>query len=50
MIELCQHDRDYLATCQHYRAIFETPRVQEDEAMWKDVCDSWLCCCTVELG
>lgn len=36
MIELCQHDRDYLATCQHYRAIFETPRVQEDEAMWKD--------------
>lgn len=37
MIELCQHDHNYLAICQHYRAMFDTPRVQQDEATWKDV-------------
>ena len=37
MIELCQHDHKYLATCQHYRAIFETPQIQEDEERWKAV-------------
>ena len=44
MIELCQHQQDYLATCQHYRAILETPRVQADEAMWKDVSHMSLNC------
>ena len=37
MIELCQHDNKYLAICQHYRAIFDTPKVQQDEGTLKDV-------------
>lgn len=37
MIELCQHDQKYLAICQHFRAIFDTPKVKQDEALWKDV-------------
>ncbi len=37
MVELCIHDQDYLAVCQHYRAMFNTPRVKEDEAVWKEV-------------
>ena len=37
MIELCQHDHDYPAICRHYRAIFDTPCVQEDETQWKAV-------------
>jgi 26S proteasome regulatory subunit N5 len=36
MIELCQHDHDYLAICRHYKAIFTTPSVQEDELQWQD--------------
>ena len=45
MIELCQHDHDYLAICRHYQAIFTTPSVQEDEIQWKDVRD-----CVLILG
>ena len=37
MIELCHHDHNYLAICQHYRAIFDTPQVQGDEDRWKAV-------------
>ena len=37
MIELCQHEQNYLATCKHYRAIFDTPQVQSDESLWKEV-------------
>ena len=37
MISLCQHDQKYLSICQHYRAIFDTPQVQKEEAMWKEV-------------
>lgn len=37
MVELGQHDGSYLAICQHYRAIYDTPRVQEDDTAWKDV-------------
>ena len=37
MIELCQHDNNYLAICRHYRAIFDTPKVQENEQAWKEV-------------
>ena len=40
MIELCHHDHNYLAICQHYRAIFDTPQVQEDENRWKAVGDT----------
>ena len=37
MIELCQHDHDYLAICRHYQAIFTTSCVQDDETQWKSV-------------
>ena len=37
MIELCQHDNNYLAICQHYRSIFDTPKVQQEEETMKDV-------------
>ena len=37
MIELCRHDQKYLAICQHYRAIFDTPQVQKEEGLWKEV-------------
>ena len=37
MIELCQHDQKYLSICQHYLAIFNTPLVQKDEEVWKEV-------------
>mgnify|MGYP003623398884 CR=1 FL=1 len=30
MIELDQHEGSYLATCKHYRAVLNTPSVQED--------------------
>ncbi|CAI8038715.1 26S proteasome non-ATPase regulatory subunit 12 [Geodia barretti] len=35
MIELCQHDHDYLAICRHYQAIFTTPSVQETSSSGK---------------
>lgn len=38
MIELCQHEKDYVAICKHYRAIFDTPQVQKEEELWKEVC------------
>lgn len=41
MIELCQHEEDYLAICQHYREVFNTPQVQKGEELWKEV---WLLC------
>ena len=37
MIELCQHDHDYMAICKHYREIFNTTSVQEDESQWQAV-------------
>ncbi|KDR19074.1 26S proteasome non-ATPase regulatory subunit 12 [Zootermopsis nevadensis] len=30
MIELDQHEGSYLATCKHYRAVLNTPSIQED--------------------
>ena len=38
MIELCQYEKKYLAICKHYQAIFDTPKVQETEEEWKEVC------------
>jgi len=32
MIELDQHEGTYLSVCRHYRAIYDTPCIQEDEA------------------
>ena len=37
MVEMSQHEHSYLAICQYYQAIFDTPQVQENEAHWKDV-------------
>ncbi|GBL97052.1 26S proteasome non-ATPase regulatory subunit 12 [Araneus ventricosus] len=30
MIELDQHEGSYLAVCKHYRAVYDTPQIQED--------------------
>jgi len=32
MIEMDEHDRNYLNICRHYRAIYDTPSIQEDAA------------------
>lgn len=37
MIALGQHDGDYLAICKYYRAVFDTPMVQEDNAKKHEV-------------
>jgi 26S proteasome regulatory subunit N5 len=31
MIEMDEHDNSYLNICRHYRAIFDTPKIQENE-------------------
>jgi len=31
MIEMDEHERNYLNICRHYRAIYDTPSIQEDE-------------------
>ena len=36
MIQFYHHTHDYLAICKSYRAMFETPRVQENTAQWKE--------------
>lgn len=35
MLELAQHEKNYLNMCKYYRAIFDTPRIQSDEGAWK---------------
>ena len=45
MIELCQYEKKYLAICKHYQAIFDTPKVQETEEEWKEVCCVHVCTC-----
>ncbi|PRD23040.1 UNVERIFIED_CONTAM: 26S proteasome non-ATPase regulatory subunit 12 [Trichonephila clavipes] len=30
MIELDQHEGSYLAVCKHFRAVYDTPQIQED--------------------
>ena len=37
MIELAQHDADYLNICKYYHAVFNTPAVQEDPVKWHEV-------------
>ena len=37
MIEMAQHDSDYLNICKYYHAVFNTPGVQEDPAKWQEV-------------
>jgi len=36
MIELCHNEGGYLAICRHYRAVFETPCIQEDKEKMKE--------------
>jgi 26S proteasome regulatory subunit N5 len=36
MIEMCLCDKSYLEICRHYRAIFDTPKIQENETAWKE--------------
>lgn len=40
MIELDQHEGSYLAICKHYRAIYTTPSVQEDNTKGQQVLKS----------
>ena len=37
MIQLSEHERDFLKTCQHYRYIYDTECVKEDESWWKEI-------------
>lgn len=36
MIELCHHEGSYLPICRHYRAVYETPCIQEDKEKMKE--------------
>jgi hypothetical protein len=31
MIEVGLHDADYLEVCRHFRAVFETPMIKDDQ-------------------
>lgn len=35
LIKIDLHNSHYLEACQHYRAVYNTPRVLEDESKWK---------------
>ncbi|KAK9361187.1 PCI domain-containing protein [Lipomyces starkeyi] len=37
MIQISLHDDKYLDVCKHYRAVYDTPSVKDDEFKWKDV-------------
>ena len=37
MIELDQHDSEYLKICKHFRAIYDTKSIQEDVEKKKEV-------------
>ncbi|KAI6646397.1 26S proteasome non-ATPase regulatory subunit 12 [Oopsacas minuta] len=37
MIQLSEHDKNFLETCQHYRQIHGTECVNEDESWWKEI-------------
>ncbi|KAK7207283.1 hypothetical protein BZA70DRAFT_8389 [Myxozyma melibiosi] len=36
MIKISLHDDKYLDVCKHYRAVYDTASVQEDETKWKE--------------
>ncbi|XP_030840015.1 26S proteasome non-ATPase regulatory subunit 12 [Strongylocentrotus purpuratus] len=36
MIELDQHEGAYLDICKHYRAVYDTPLIQKEDARWKE--------------
>lgn len=37
MIQVDLHEGSYLSICKHYRAIYDTPCIQEDSAKWQQV-------------
>ena len=37
MIQLSEHDKNFLETCKHYRHIYETDCVKEEENWWKEI-------------
>lgn len=37
MIELNLAENSYLATCKHFKAVYETPMIKEDAGKWKQV-------------
>lgn len=40
LIQISLHNSQYLEVCQHYRAIYDTPLVQADEAQWKNALEN----------
>lgn len=38
MIQLDQNDGNYLATCRHYLAVYNTPMVKDDPIKMEEVC------------
>jgi hypothetical protein len=42
MIEMAQHDSDYLNICKYYHAVFNTPAIQEEPAKWQEVRNNWV--------
>ena len=37
MIQLSEHDQDFLKTCQHYRHIYVTECVKEEDTWWREI-------------
>eukprot|EP00124_Ichthyophonus_hoferi_P003799 Ihof_evm7s355 gene=Ihof_evmTU7s355 len=37
MVQMCEQDNAFLDICKYYRAIYDTPSVQEDPVQWKDL-------------
>lgn len=40
MVKISLHDSKYLDVCQHYRAVYDTPRVQESSEQWKEALEN----------
>ncbi|KAJ3416096.1 26S proteasome non-ATPase regulatory subunit 12 [Chytridiales sp. JEL 0842] len=40
MTQYSIHEKQYLATCKHFREVYETPRIKEDQAKWSEVLKS----------
>ncbi|KAJ3583222.1 hypothetical protein NHX12_034176, partial [Muraenolepis orangiensis] len=40
MIQVDQHEGSYLSICKHYRAIYDTPCILEDNAKWQQALKS----------
>ena len=38
MIELDEHEGSYLSICKHYRAVYDTTEIKENQDKAKEVC------------